>query len=289
MTITVLDPLSPARVTGTTEFRILGPVGVYHGGREIMLGGAKPLTVLAALLVERGAVVHDDRLISLLWGSDPPRTVGAQLYTYVSRLRKLLPPDIHFSRVGHGYSMSTGNARFDYEDFCRLSDLGSAELSASNYCRAAGYLGEALALWSGPALSNVTEFLSDEQAAGLEERRLATLERRIDADLALGRTEYLLAELHVLAAQYPLRESFRDKLMRALYRCGRQGDAIRVYHEGRRLLADELGVDPDIALQETFRAILAGEPALRLAGGAGAPRRHRSAPANHHPLPVGRR
>lgn len=274
MASTTLAPPSPELLPSTwadasggehVEFRILGPVGARYDGQELSLGGAKPLTVLAVLLVERG-VVHDSRLISLLWGSNPPRTVGAQLYTYVSRLRKSLPDAIKFSRIGQGYSVEIGSARFDYNDFCRLSDLGTMHLNSSNYRWAAEYLSAALDLWSGPALSNVTEYLSDEQAIGLEERRLTALERRIDADLALGREEQLVGELHVLTAQHPLREAFRDKLMRALFWCGRQSEAIRVYHDGRRLLAEELGLDPDFRLQETFSAILSGGATLQRAG-----------------------
>jgi DNA-binding SARP family transcriptional activator len=253
------------------EFRILGPVGVRYDGRDLLLGGKKPLTLLAALLMNRGAAVHDSRLIEFLWGSNPPKTVDAQLYTYVSRLRKQLSSAAEFARRGEGYAMSTGRVSFDYEVFQRLFDLGAEELGAARYQQASNYLARALEMWSGPALTNVTEFFSDEQAAGLEERRLTALEYKIEADLALGRESQVLSDLYVLTARHPMREIFRDQLMRALFRCGRQAEAIKIYHDGRRLLADELGVDPDHALQRTYRAILAGDLRLRFAGAGGAP------------------
>lgn len=251
---------NPAHIAG---FKILGPVGVRCNGRDLLLGGAKQLTVLAALLMANERVVHDSRLIALLWGADPPKTVDAQLCTYVSRLRNSLPDSTEFFRRGQGYSMITRNASFDYEEFCYFSDVGISAFNAANYRAAASYLREALMLWRGPPLVNTTVFFADEQVAGLEERRLTALEFRIEADLALGRHARLLAELYTLTAQYPLREMFRDQLLRALFRCGRQGDAIEIYHEGRRLLAEELGVDPDITLQQTFQAIIMGDRGLR--------------------------
>lgn len=256
---------APRRVNPvhTVGFRILGPVGARHNGHELPLGGAKQLTVLAVLLMADGGVVHDSRLIALLWGADPPKTVDAQLCTYVSRLRNALPDTIELFRKGRGYSMTTGNASFDYRDFCQFSGVGTAAFNDTNYQVAASRLRAALQLWRGPALINATAFFSDEQGAALEQMRLAVLECRIEADLALGLHDMLLAELHMLTAQFPWREMFRDQLLRALFRCGRQGDAIETYHEGRRLLAEELGVDPDMALQETFQAIIMGDRRLR--------------------------
>lgn len=244
------------------EFRILGPVEVRAGEESLPLGGAKQRTVLAVLLLAKGQVVRDSRLSHLLWRDTPPTTASAQIYTYISRLRKMLTDDVTIVRHRQGYALTIGQATFDYDDFRRLSELGRAELAEGRYREASGHLSRALDLWNGPALTDVTDYLLDEELAGLEEIRMATLESRIETDLALGRYAELVSELLKLVGQYPLRESFRAHLMFALHRCGRQADALSVYHEGRRMLADELGVDPDVALRETYQGILTGRPSL---------------------------
>ncbi|MCE0537668.1 NB-ARC domain-containing protein [Kineosporia rhizophila] len=244
---------------GRVEFRILGPVEVWLDGRQYSLDGSKQRTVLAALLLAKGRILADDRLSSLLWGEEPPATAAAQLYTHVSRLRKLLGERAAIRRQRPGYLIEIGSAQIDHVEFERLSTAGRAALEAGSYEDASATLGRALRLWRGPALANVTEHLAEMGLPGLEEARTVALESRIEADLALGRSGPLLAELTSLVALYPLRERLRALLMIALYRADRQADALNVFHEGRTLLAEELGVDAGPGLTGLYQEILNGE------------------------------
>ncbi|WP_031076362.1 AfsR/SARP family transcriptional regulator [Streptomyces sp. NRRL WC-3742] len=258
------------------EFRILGPVDVVDDGREVPLDGAKQRTVLAALLLAGGRLMPDDRLSSLLWGWEPPATWNAQLYTYVSRLRGRLGPQVTLTRKAPGYRLDLGantpgaNTRgadtpgantadlhaLDLHAFERAAEQGRAELTAGRHESAAALLRGALAHWRGAPLTGTTEHLTDRERPRLEELRLAALEHRLDADLELGRHDELVAELTSLVAEHPVRERLRGQLMTALHRCGRQADALGVYEHGRQLLAEELGVDPGPGLQGLHGAIL---------------------------------
>lgn len=240
------------------EFRVLGPVEVRRDGRRVALSGAKLHTVLAALLVAREEVISDERLCRLLWGWAPPATVSAQLYTYVSRLRKILGDDVLIDRRPPGYAMSIGNATLDLNEFEKLALGGREALLAEDFEKAGELLRGALARWNGTPFANATEYLADAEAPRLTEARAVTLEHRIAADLALGRHEQITGELTGLVAEFPLRERIRCQLMTALCRSGRQADAIHLYHHGRAVLADELGVNPGEELQATYRALLEG-------------------------------
>ncbi|MEY2225714.1 MULTISPECIES: AfsR/SARP family transcriptional regulator [Streptomyces] len=240
------------------EFRVLGPVEVRRDGRRVALSGAKLHTVLAALLVAREEVISDERLCRLLWGWAPPATVSAQLYTYVSRLRKILGDDVLIDRRPPGYAMSIGNATLDLNEFEKLALGGREALLAEDFEKAGELLRGALARWNGLPFANATEYLADAEAPRLTEARAVTLEHRIAADLALGRHEQITGELTGLVAEFPLRERIRCQLMTALCRSGRQADAIHLYHHGRAVLADELGVNPGEELQATYRALLEG-------------------------------
>lgn len=240
------------------DFRVLGPVEAHRGGLRIPLAGSKVHTVLAALLLAKGRVVSDSRLNFLLWGWEPPATSGAQIYTYMSRLRKLLGDEARIERRPPGYLLQAPNSAVDLLEFERLDRLGRAALAQRRHQEAGALLAEALGHWRGTALANVTEHLADAELPQLEEARMHTLENRIEADLALGRHEQLTAELTGLVAQHPLREKLRAQLMTALYRSGRQSDALQSYYEGRSLLADQLGIDPGEALGSTYTAVLKG-------------------------------
>ncbi|MFC5218795.1 AfsR/SARP family transcriptional regulator [Streptomyces coerulescens] len=240
------------------DFRVLGPVEAHRGGLRIPLSGSKVHTVLAALLLAKGRVVSDSRLNFLLWGWEPPATSGAQIYTYMSRLRKLLGDDVRIERRPPGYLLQAPNSAVDLLEFERLDRLGRAALAQRRHREAGALLAEALGHWRGTALANVTEHLADAELPQLEEARMHTLENRIEADLALGRHEQLTAELTGLVARHPLREKLRAQLMTALYRSGRQSDALQSYYEGRSLLADQLGIDPGEALGSTYTAVLKG-------------------------------
>ncbi|RFS84424.1 regulator protein [Actinomadura spongiicola] len=245
------------------EYRILGPVEVRDGDTEVSLDGTKQRTALAALLLAHGNFLSDSELSALLWGAHPPATRNAQLYNHMSRLRKILGPEASIVRRSPGYQMRIGPARFDLLDFERLSANGQAALRAGRYGEAGGLLRDALALWRGPALANVSERLAGAEGPRIEEARLFALGALFEADLALGRHAQALPELIRLAARYPLRERFQAQLMTALYRCDRQADALAIFDRSRRMLAEELGVEPGQLLREVHRAILTADPALR--------------------------
>ncbi|MFD9410710.1 BTAD domain-containing putative transcriptional regulator [Streptomyces sp. NPDC059989] len=233
---------------------------VHRDGERVLLSGAKVKTVLAALLLAKGRMVSDARLSHLLWGWNPPATMSAQIYTYISRLRTQLGDSVSIVRQLPGYAMDTGNARVDFLEFERLARLGAEAQEAGDLERAQAQLRDALELWRGPALSNVAEFLADTELPRLEEARAAATENRIEVDLALGRHRRVVPELTALVAEFPVRERMRAQLMKALYRDGRQADALTTYHEGRRVLAEELGVDPGAELAAAYQAVLTGEP-----------------------------
>ncbi|MCJ1678528.1 NB-ARC domain-containing protein [Streptomyces sp. APSN-46.1] len=235
---------------------MLGPVTAEQDTARIALSGTKMHTVLATLLLDRGEVVSDDRLTEMLWGWEPPATRNAQIYTYVSRLRRLLGGEVSLIRRQPGYQLVTHGAQLDIEEFQRLARLGQQALTERRYHQAGELLRDALDLWQGQALANVTPQLAEAELPYLEENRAAVLEHRIDADLELGRHRQLVSELTDLVGKFPMRERLRAQLMTALYRSGRQADALHVYHAGRKLLAEELGVDPGSALNLAFQGVL---------------------------------
>ncbi|MFF2045920.1 BTAD domain-containing putative transcriptional regulator [Kitasatospora sp. NPDC058170] len=243
----------------------------------IEISGTKENTLLAALLLARGKVISDERLTELLWGWDPPRTVSAQIYTYISRLRKRLGPDVEFIRRQPGYVLEAPGSRIDIADFERLGRLGTAALQDGHPALAAQMLRRALGLWSGDALANVTPQLAQAYVPPLEETWATLLEQRIEADLKLGLHQELIAELTGLVAEFPVRERLRALLMTALYRCNRQADALHVFHAGRQVLSEELGIDPSPMLVDTYQAILDGELPL------GAHAQEEAEPVSAHP------
>ncbi|MFJ6294753.1 BTAD domain-containing putative transcriptional regulator [Streptomyces griseoviridis] len=241
------------------EFQLLGPVEARDRARRIAVSGTMMRTVLAALLLARGRVVSDGRLSELLWGWDPPATWNAQIYTYMSRLRKLLGPKVDLVRRQPGYQLVADAARVDVVEFGRLERLGRRAMEERRLTQAAETLRQALDLWQGPALANVTPYLAEAELPQLEEARMNALEHRIEADLALGRHGQLTSELTRLVGEFPVRERLRAQLMAALYRCGRQAEALRAYHEGREVLAEELGVDPGPDLTAAYQSLLSRE------------------------------
>jgi DNA-binding SARP family transcriptional activator len=244
------------------EFRLLGPLEVRDGERAIQVGGGKERALLALLLLSVGRVVPTDRLTDDLWGERPPATAAKALQLYVSHLRKALGTDAIVTRAP-GYALRIDREQLDAHRFERLFDLGRAASEGGDARAAARLFGEALSLWRGPALADLAfEGFAQPEIARLEELRLAALQQRVDADLALGRHAELVAELEGLVARHPLRERPRAQLMLALYRCGRQAEALGTYRDGRRALVDELGIEPGAELQELERAMLNQDPAL---------------------------
>jgi DNA-binding SARP family transcriptional activator len=242
------------------EFRILGPLVVSRAdGRPAVLGGCKPRTLLAALLLARGRVVPDERLISLLWDGERPSTVDAQVCTYVSRLRKALGRPARLVRTGGGYLLTPGGT-VDAEEFERLASSGHAELRAGRPARAAGLFRAALELWRGPVLAGVAEPLRAGEAARFDELRLAALEGRLEAEIAAGEHRRAVPDATAFVLEHPMRERARALLMAALCASGRPADAVAVYHRGRHLLDERLGIAPGPTLRAAYQRVLDVQP-----------------------------
>jgi DNA-binding SARP family transcriptional activator len=253
------------------RFRILGPLEVQADGGEVRLGGQKPRALLAVLLLHPNEVVPADRLIDELWGGDSRETGAGPLRVNVARLRKALPEGVLTTR-SPGYMVSVAPDELDLHRFERLVDEGRGLLARGLAADASQRLHEALSLWRGPALAEFAyESFAQSAIARLDEIKLAATELRIDADLALGRHDELIGELEALVAEHPLRERLRGCLMTALYRSGRQAEALDAYQNARRALVDELGIEPSPSLQELERAILRQDVALEVAGPTSSP------------------
>lgn len=247
--------------SGSLEFRLLGPVSVTRAGEAVPLHGTKIHTVLALLLLARGNPVADGRLSTALWGDAPPPTSNSQIYTHVSRLRKILGAAARISRKGPAYVLDVKGAEVDLFRFERLDRLGRQALRENRHEDAGRLLGGALDCWSGLALENVTEHLLHSERPHLEFLRAEALERRIRADLALGRHRFLVPELLSLVARFPMEENLRAHLITALHRSDRQAEAVQVYSEGRRILDEQLGVVPGEQLSGAYLRMLRGEGA----------------------------
>ena len=237
-------------------FRILGPLEALVDGRSVPLGGAKQRAVLALLLLEAGRVVPTDRLIDALWSGAPPPTANASLQNFVSQLRKVLGPET-IETHPPGYRIQIDGEQLDLARVRRLVD----EARASDPPRRARLLGEALAQWRGEPLAELAyESFAQTEIARLSELRLALLEERAETELAIGRHIELVSELEELVRQHPLRERLRAQLMLALYRSGRQADALEVYRLGREALVEGLGLEPSPLLRRVQASILRQEP-----------------------------
>jgi DNA-binding SARP family transcriptional activator len=249
------------------EFRILGPLEVWDGEKAIELGAPRQRALLALLAIHVGEVVPSERLITYLWGESPPPTAATSLQNAVSQLRKTLGADVVETRAP-GYAL---NADKDAVDARRFEQLANEARSAPPD-RRAGLVAEALQLWRGPPLSDFPyEAFAQNEAARLEELRLTALEERMDAELELGGAAELVGELEAIVRENPLRERPRGQLMLALYRSGRQAEALQAYQDARKMLVDELGIEPTPVLQQLHASILRQESALQpqVVAGAG--------------------
>jgi len=262
------------------EFQILGAMRVLgEGGADVRIPAGRERALLALLLVERGRVVPVDRIVDALWGDAPPDTAAKAVQGYVSHLRRVVPGAI--VTRGRGYALEAPDDAVDAARFTRLAADGRHHLDEDDAAGAAAVLDEALALWRGPALADVAyEAFARDEIRRLDEARLAATEDRAEALLRVGRTAGLAGELDALVAAHPLRERLRALAMLAMYRDGRQADALDLYERGRRTLAAELGVDPGPELARAHRAILNQDPAL------GGPAREAPAPPPHLPPPI---
>ena len=251
------------------EFRILGPLSVRVDGEPVPIGGPKQRALLALLLLGANRVVSRDRLIGELFAEQSVNSADHALRNHVSRLRKVLNPvagdEPRLVARPPGYLLRVEPGELDLERFERLADEGREALAGGNAHAAAASFHEAEALWEGRPLADLEfEPFARVEVERLEELRLASVEERIDAELALGRQLALVGEIESLSAEHPYRERFRAQLMLALYRSGRQAEGLEVYRRTRAFLSDELGLEPGGELQELERAILTQDPALDL-------------------------
>ena len=242
-------------------------------GHAVALAGRHQRALLALLLAHANEVVPLDRLIDGLWDEAPPETAANIVQGYVSQLRKLLGRETIVTR-GRGYALIAADGALDLQRFEQRAASGTAEHAAGRPEAAATELRAALALWRGPSLSDLADLPALRPiAARLDELRLAALERRIGVDLECGSAAEAAAELDTLIAEHPLRERLRALQMRALYRCGRQADALAAYRAARTALVDQLALEPSAELQELERAILRQDPSLAPADGTPPPAR----------------
>jgi DNA-binding SARP family transcriptional activator len=239
------------------DFRILGPLEVVHDGEPVALGTPKMRDLLAVLVLDAPAPVTADVLTEQLWGETPPSDASGSLQSYVSRLRASFggSRDVLVTR-GNGYLLDITADACDASRFEALTRDGRAALAEGRHEDAAATLLDALAMWRGTALQDVSGTRAEAEALRLNELRLAALEERLEAELAFRAPAELAAELEALASQHPLRERFAAQRMRALYRAGRQADALAAYEALRRRLADELGVDASEDVRNLYEAIL---------------------------------
>ena len=248
------------------EFRILGPVEVVADGEPVTISSRKQRGLLAALLVNANQVVSRDRLIDDLWGASPPSTAENTLQVYVSQLRKALAGTEGNAAIATqppGYLIHVAPRQLDLWTFEQHLATGREALKAGDAELAADQLRAALALWRGPALSELEDAdFAQPTVARLDELRLSAIEELIDADLAAGRHGSVQAELDELVSRHPLRERFWHQLMLAYYRSDRQADALEAYRRARSVLVEELGIEPSARLQQLERAILAQDPSL---------------------------
>jgi DNA-binding SARP family transcriptional activator/ABC-type oligopeptide transport system substrate-binding subunit/DNA-binding beta-propeller fold protein YncE len=252
-------------------FRILGDLEVVQDGRPVRLGSHQQRAVLAMLVLHVGEVVTVEHLIDGLWGDEPPATAGKVVQVYVSRLRHALAVDDIIGTRDRGYVLHADNGQVDLAIFEQTTEEGRTAFAAGDAERAASLLSDGLALWRGPPLAEfAAEPFGRHEIGRLEELRLAALELRIEADLAAGRHAAVVAELDRLTAEHPYRERLHGLQMLALYRCGRQSDALEAYRRTRALLVDELGLEPSGALRNLHEEILRQDPVL-------------AAPAMEHP------
>jgi DNA-binding SARP family transcriptional activator/CheY-like chemotaxis protein len=267
-----IQPVSQREREGRAliKFKLLGQVEVVRDGVPLDLGGPKQRALLGALLIRAGRVVPLDQLIDDLWPGDPPARAAATVQVFISNLRRILEPDrprggaaAILVTAAPGYVLRAQPGSIDADEFVRLAEAGRVALAEDDAESAAELLSAATALWRGAALGDVADLpFAQAEAARLEDLRLSALENRVEAALALGRHGAVVAELEYRVREHPLRERPRAQLMLALYRSGRQADALATYRAGRRVLNEELGLEPGVALKALEHAMLRQDPDL---------------------------
>ena len=261
------------------SFRVLGPLEIERDGRPVAVGGPKERLVLGVLLAGAGTVVSVDGLVDAVWGERPPRTAERTIHAYIARLRRTLEPrhqpggtQTVIETVGRGYRLAIDPDQLDAGRFEQMARSGANQLGAGDAAAAATALRAALAEWRGDAYAGLADVgPCAAEATRLESLRLTAVEDKVDADLAAGQTAALVAEIEAAVAEQPFRERRWGQLMVALYRSGRQGDALAAYQRARRVLVDELGVEPGPDLRRLEAAVLAQDPDLDWTPGSARP------------------
>lgn len=292
-----------ARRPVTLSFGVLGPVEVRRGDDLLPLGGARPRSVLAALLLSSRRIVPVASLLGAVWDGRADDRAEATLQVYVSRLRRAMGPDADLVVTRPpGYVLEAPSGSIDLDRFRTARHEGLAAVRAGAPAAAARAFRTALELWRGRPLADLAGLrFADEAAVALEEERLVVLEQRVAADLHAGASDELVGELHALVTEHPLREGLWHSLVLALYRSSRQAEALGAYDRVRRLLRDELGIEPGRELQELHRRVLVQDATLaaplgrrselartRPAMGGGGPLGALHGPDGVHPVPPGR-
>jgi WD40 repeat protein/DNA-binding SARP family transcriptional activator len=256
------------------RFGILGPLEVIaESGGVVALGGARARALLAVLLLHANEPVSAERLAVALWGDDAPPGAIKTVQVHISRLRKALGESEIVQTTPAGYRLRVLRGELDAERFDELVDAGRRALADGEPQRASSLLRDALGLWRGPALSDLAhETFAGAEVRRLEERRLAAMELAVDGDLAAGRHGEVVGEIEALVAEHPLRERLHAQRMLALYRCGRQAEALEAFRDARRLLVEEIGVEPGAALRDLHESILRQDASLELKPQAALPR-----------------
>ena len=245
------------------NFKILGPLEAHDGERLLELGGARQRALLAMLLLHAGEVVSSDRLMAELWASESDEGSSKTLQVAVSRLRRALGSGALLVTRPPGYQLQLEHGQLDLHVFEEHVVEGRRALGSGDPTAAVGEFSAALDLWRGAPLADLTyESFAQEAIGRLEELHASVTEDRLAAQLELGLHAESVAELQVVTGRFPLRERLREQLMLALYRSGRQADALAVYHDARKALVEQLGIEPGLALQQLESAILAQDPAL---------------------------
>src|SRR5215207_3109641 len=251
------------------DFGILGPLEVRADGRAVALGGARPRAVFAVLALHANQPVSAERLAVALWGEDVPPSAVKTVQVYVARLRKALADPDALVTTPAGYRLRVRPGELDAERFERHVADGRDALAAGHAEHAAAQLRAALELWRGPPLAELASTpFAPAEIARLEEQHLAAIEVRVDADVAAGRHAELIGELQQLTTQHPWREQSHAQLMLALYRSGRQADALEAYRRARDTLVEQIGTEPGVELRRLHAEILRQEPSLELRAGA---------------------
>ena len=251
------------------DFRLLGPLEAFAGPAQVQIAAGKQRALLAILLLHANRTVSREQIVDALWGEEVPDSAQKMVQIHVSQLRKALPePRLQTSPPG--YLLEVGDEELDLDSLRALGRRRPAGALTERSRKARELLGRALSLWRGPALAEFSEPFARHESARLEELRLAALEWRIEADLALGHHRDVVGELEALIAQHPLREQLRSQHMLALYRSGRHAEALAGYQAFRRTLADELGIEPSASLRELERLMLQQDPTLEPPAGAAA-------------------